>query len=158
MCAEIRKNSHKNVQLINAEPLTARQLIQNRIRDEKSVCKKPKCLEVAAAIKTHAYYVNGLIPNVAIMHGLLRGVRVFVKMFDKLLNGGRLEQYIITQFLIEHLCSLARVIRDADPWFDEKHALFKEIAADFSIKVQNGVHVRPDFLRLVEEYANKESK
>jgi hypothetical protein len=158
LCPEIRKNSHKNVQLINAEPLTARQLIQNRIRDEKSVCKKPKCLEEAAAIERTAIYVNGLISNVAIMHGLLRGVRVLVKMFDKLLTGGRLEHDIITQFLFKHLCSLACVIRDADPWFVEMHPMFKEIAIDFSTKVENGVHFRPEFLRVVDEYANKELK
>ena len=57
--------------LIDAVPLTAWQLSQNRIRDEKNVCKKPKCLDEVAAIERTAIYVNGLIPNVAIMHGLL---------------------------------------------------------------------------------------
>ena len=157
-CAEIRKKSHKNVQLIDAVPLTAWQLSQNRIRDEKNVCKKSKCLEEVAAIKRSANYVNGLIPNIAIMHGLLRGVRVLVKMFDKFLTGGRFEQDIITEFLYEHLSRVACVIRDADPWFVEMHPMFKEIANDFSTKVENGVHIRPDFLRVVDEYANKELK
>ena len=100
-----------------------------------------------------SYYVNGLVPNVAIMHGLLRGVRVLVKMFDKFLTGGRLEQDIITQ-----LSRVACVIWEADPWFVEMHPMFKEIAIDFSTKVENGVHIRPEFLRVVDEYANKEMK
>ena len=123
-------------------PLTAWQLSQNRLRDGKDLCKKPKCLDEVAAIERAAHYVNGLVPNVAIMHGLLRGVRVLVKMFDKLLTGGRLENDIATQFLCVHLAQVACVIRDADPWFVEMHAMFKEIANDFSTKVENGVHRR----------------
>ena len=115
-------------------------------------------MEEAAAIERAAIYVNGLIPNVAIMHGLLRGVRVLVKMFDKLLTGGLLEHDIITQFLFVHLARVACVIRDADPWFVQMHAMFREIDIDFSTKVEKGVHFRPEFLRGVDEYANKELK
>ena len=113
--AEIRLKSDKSVQLIDAVPLTAWQLSQNRLRDGKDLCKKPKCLDEVAAIERAAHYVNGLVPNVAIMHGLLRGVRVLVKMFDKLLTGGRLENDIATQFLCVHLAQVACVIWDADP-------------------------------------------
>jgi hypothetical protein len=36
--------------------------------------------------------------------------------------------------------------------------MFKEIADEFSTQVKNGVHIEPDFLRAVDEYANKEMK
>ena len=144
--------------LIEAIPLTAWQISQNRIRDEKNVCKRPKCLEELAAIDRSAKYVNGLIPNIAIMHGLLRGVRVLVKMFDKFLTGGRLEQDLITEFLYDHLSRVARIIRDADLWFVQMYPMFREIDIDFSEKVERGVHFRPEFLRVVDEYANEELK
>ena len=58
--AEIRLKSLKCVQLIDAVPLTAWQLSQNRLRDGKDLCKKPKCLDEVAAIERAAHYVNGL--------------------------------------------------------------------------------------------------
>ena len=90
--AEVRLKSHKNIQLIDPVPLTARQISQNLLEDGKVSSKKRKCLkEVAAMDRTTSYYMNNLVPNVAIMHGLLRGVRVLIKMFDKLLIAGRME-------------------------------------------------------------------
>ena len=104
------------------------------------------------------YYVNNLVPNVAIMHGLFRGVRVLVKMFDKLLSGGRLENEMLTEFLCVHLTQVACVIRAADPWFVRMNGVFKDIAGEFSTQVKNGVLIEPDFLRAVNEYASKEMK
>ena len=63
--------SLKSVQLIDAVPLTAWQLRQNRLRDVKDLCKKPKCLDEVAVMERTSYYVNGLVPNIVIMHGLL---------------------------------------------------------------------------------------
>ena len=122
------------------------------------MCKKVKCVEEVAEMERTSYYVNNLVPNVAIMHGLLRGVRVLVIMFDKLLSGGRLENEMLTEFLCVHLTQVACVIRDADPWFVQMNGIFKEIAGEFSTQVKNGVHIEPDFLRAVNEYASKEMK
>ena len=108
----------------------------------------------AAAVKHLETYVSGLIPNVAILYGLLRGVRMFVQIFDKFLNSGQLDHEIIMDFWIKHLCSLARIIRDADPWFSGNNEMFEEFVDDFSKKVKAGVHKRPEFLRTMEVYAN----
>ena len=101
--------------------------------------------------------MNLLVPNVATMHGLLRGVRVLIKLFDKLLLGGRTE-IETTQFLYKHLAQVASAIRDADPWFIQMHDMFKEIADAFCIQVENGVHKEPDFLRAVNAYSLEEMK
>ena len=98
--------------------------------------------------------MSGIVPNVAVMHGLLRGVRIFVQILDKFLNSEQLEQEIILEFWVKNLSSLAGIIRDADPWFNNKNTMFEEIAADFSRKVKAGVHERPAFLRAMEVYTN----
>ena len=152
--AEIRKNAHKTVQLIAAEPLTAMQLSQKLLKDSKNICQRPKCVDEAAAVKHLETYVSSITPNVAILYGLLRGVRMFVQIFDKFLNSGQLDHEIIMDFWIKHLCSLARIIRDADPWFSGNNEMFEEFAKDFSKKVKAGVHKRPEFLRTMEVYAN----
>ena len=153
--AEIRKNSHKTLQLIDAEPLTAMQLNQRRLKDSKSECKSSKCVDEAVACKTVYTYVSGLILNVAVMHGLLRGVRVFVKNFDKFLSGGKLEYHIILDFWAKSLSTLAGIIREADPWFNDKNAMFDEIFADFTRKIEDGVFYKPEFLRAMDLYTNK---
>ena len=155
--AEVRLKSHRNIQLIDPLNLTARQINQNLLKDGKDSCKKRKCMEEVAAIdRTTSYYMNHLVPNLATMHGLLRGVRVLIKLF--LLLGGRTE-IKTTQFLYKHLAQVACAIRDADPWFIQMHDMFKEIADAFCILVENGVHKEPDFLRAVNAYSfNENSK
>ena len=112
-------------------------------------------MDEAFAVKRFETYVSGIVPNDAVMHGLLRGVRIFVQILDKFLNGGQLEHEIIMEFWVKNLSSLAVIIRDADPWFNNKNAMFEEIAADFSRKVQEGVHERPEFLRKMDLYTNR---
>ena len=154
--AEVRLKSHRNIQLIDPLNLTARQINQNLLKDGKDSCKKRNCMEVIAAVdRTTSYYMNLLVPNVATMHGLWRGVRVLIKLFDKLLLGGRTE-IETTQFLYKHLAQVASAIRDADPWFIQMHDMFKEIADAFCIQVENGVHKEPDFLRAVNAYSLEE--
>ena len=112
-------------------------------------------MDEAFACKTFDTYVNGLVPNVAVIHSLLQGVRVFVKKIDKFLSGGQLEYHIILDFLSTNLSTLTGIIQEADPWFNDKNAMFEEISANFSRKVEEGVFDKPVFLRIMDLYTNK---
>ena len=97
-----------------------------------------------------------LAPNVAIMHGLLKSVRIFVQMFDKFVYGGKLDAGLLTIFFHQHLAQVACFIRDADPWFIQMNEMFTNIANDFSAKVKSGVQIEPEPLRAAHEYAIRE--
>ena len=109
--------------------------------------------EVASLNQLLRYYTCNVAPNVAIMHGLMKSVRIFVKLFDKFLYGGKLDAAELTIFFHQHLAQVACFIRNADPWFIQMNELFTDIANDYSANVKSGIHIEPEFLRPANEYS-----
>ena len=98
-------------------------------------------------------YLAGLVANFAVMYGLLRGVRLFVQKFFRFLNNGQpYNSQLIERFFYKDLYSIARIIGDADSWFDGGKVVFGEFSAAFLQKVEAGECVKPEFLITMEEY------
>ena len=147
----------KGIQLIEPVNLTARQINQNILNAEKDPCKKSRCVGgVASLNQLMRYYTCNVAPNVAIMHGLMKSVRIFVKLFDKFVYGEKLEAGEVIVFFHQHLAQVAGFIRNADPWLLQIDELFTGIANDYFVKVKSGDHIEPTFLRPAIEYSVKE--
>ena len=148
-----RQKAQRMTKLIDPLDLTAKQLETQLLKESRTKCNRQLCKQAVNDVAYFEKYLAGLVNNFAVMHGLLRGVRLFVQKFFRLLNGERpYNPHHIERFFLKDVYSIACVIGAADSWFDGGKVVFGEYSAAFLQRVEAGECPKPELLNAMEEY------